>query len=92
LKNKSVKAVAPLYEVLSNIWGSIEKFIKSTDDLPFWGLKHPSISFNSEKSFDPRKPQKARKYSTRYQVVDRYLKDGGFAVQHADLSWTNRRF
>ncbi|WP_340123557.1 hypothetical protein [Methylobacter svalbardensis] len=27
-----------------------------------------------EKSFDPRKTQKARKYSKRYQVVDRHPK------------------
>ncbi len=31
-------------------------------------------NFILEKSFDPRKTQKARKYSKRYQVVDRHPK------------------
>ena len=43
----------------------------------------PSVlTINLEKSFDPRKTRKARKYSKGYKIVSRHLKGIGIYTNH----------
>ncbi len=49
-------------------------------------------AINLEKSFDPRKTRKARKYLKRYQIVVIHLKVNSYVMQLTDLFRVFRAF